>query len=502
MKFPLKLLIVAVLWLVLWSSVKAEVSNDVMAFIQGVQCYRAKDYQQAANFFTDDLEANPNHVDAIRGRANCNYYLGHLAEALTDYQRIQVLQPSSAVAKIMLYIQNSLSLQDTAFKQGVKSYKAGDYQKASKFFTTDLERNPNHISALRDRANCYYYLNRLTDCLADYQKAQSLQSSPAVTQFIQSLRNTLASQGITVASTSASDVVTPSATPSVSSPNNMTPLAASSTSDNTASLVSPEVPSQDYGASSTTSSGEEGKPNSGFGVRAYTQCVLLNLADFITGISTSAANAQQALQTDSTTTFSANYPANGFNVVLEPTYRLDSHFEIGLPLSAFYSNSVSIIEYSQSQGPNDETFAISAFAAGLNARYLLESGDLIFEFAGGPLIEPMSLQYTGVNTQGTVTGSTSAIGFGGQVQAGVDWHIAKGFSIGPLVGYQVVSANSFHGTISGVGGSTTGTWTMVPTSLGEAISFLPDGRTAPTGSRPLVVDLSGFTFGLQAAVDF
>ncbi len=527
MNFCLKLLFMAVLWLAASSS-WADVSNGVMAYIQGVQSYQAKDYQQGAIFFTDDLRQNPNHVEAIRGRANCNYYLGHLAEALKDYQRVQVLQPSPAVAQIILYIQDSISSQDKDFKQGALSYKAGDYLKASKLFTADLARNPNHVSALRNRAHCYYYLNRLSECLADYRKAQALQPSPVITQFVQSIQKTPASQGVTVAAAlstdvpapsatpsdslpnsdtplaevSATDVPTPSATPSVSSPNSSMPLTGASTTDNGA-LPTPAVPSQDNGALSAVPSVERVKPDTVFGLRVYTQCVLLNLADFVTGINTSAAYAQQAHQTDSTTTFSANYPVNGFNVVLEPTYRLDSHWEIGLPLSAFYSNSVSIIQYSQSQGPDDATYAISAFGAGLNLRYFLESGDLTFEFAGGPLIEPMTLQYTGVNTQGTVTGSTSAVGFGGQIQAGVDWHIAKGWSIGPLVGYQVVSASSFHGTVSGIGSSsTTGTWTMVPTSLGEAISLLPDGTTAPSGSRPLTVDLSGFTFGLQAAVDF
>src|SRR5208283_3564595 len=48
----------------------------------------------------------------------------------------------------------------------------------------------------------------------------------------------------------------------------------------------------------------------------------------------------------------------------------------------------------------------------------------------------------------TISGNFAAMGFGGQVQAGLDWDLGDGFALSPSVGFQFASASSFQATVS------------------------------------------------------
>ena len=94
------------------------------------------------------------------------------------------------------------------------------------------------------------------------------------------------------------------------------------------------------------------------------------------------------------------------------------------------------------------------------------------------------------------------MGFGGQLQVGADYHIADGFSLSLFGGFQMATADSFKGKVTSGNASANGQWMMVPLDAGLVLDFIQDGQTAPTGSRPFKMDLSGPFGGLLLSAFF
>ena len=158
---------------------------------------------------------------------------------------------------------------------------------------------------------------------------------------------------------------------------------------------------------------------------------------------------------------------------------------------------------SNSQGPNNASFKPSVFWIGANARYGLEIFCFRAELSAGPLLALMGLRYSSNSALVTALGDFSSLGLGAQAQASVGLKIYNGIVISPTAGYQIVSADGFHGTISGNGiPSVTGRLMMVPGPLGNGLTIVPDNHSAPVGSRPFKLDLSGLHYGAQVSLFF
>ncbi len=343
----------------------------------------------------------------------------------------------------------------SAFDNGVLNYKARNFQAAINFFSSDIAGNPDHAPAYMYRANSYYLLGQYALALQDFQKVQILRPNPQVAAFIARLQQWLSAHGMT--------------------------------------------PSKPVRASTAL---KKEKPGEGISVRVYGNQGWFTPTDFITDMNTNKANTAHYALTDTSATFYSMYPTSDGAAVVEPCYRFDSHFEVGMPIASVASVPVSESQYSNSLGPINTVYNLSAMSLGLNARYILGNGEFAFEFSGGPRFVPITMQYTSTTNSATYTSSATSLGIGLQAQFGIDWQLFTGVVISPLIGYQLVSASGFHSTITGGGLNLTGTWEMVPGSQGTAIGLVQDGTSAPSGSRPLVIDFSGMTFGGQLAIYF
>jgi hypothetical protein len=111
---------------------------------------------------------------------------------------------------------------------------------------------------------------------------------------------------------------------------------------------------------------------------------------------------------------------------------------------------------------------------------------------------PVSMNLTVTNTGANI--NSTAMGFGGQLQLGLDYHLGDSFSVGPFAGFQFVSASGFTGTFQG----TNYELYFITSPQPGQYPLITDGPpgSPPQGTRPLTVDLSGPFAGIQVGAFF
>ena len=482
---------VAVILMQPLSEAKAVTSADY--YKAGVQLYTAKNYPQAIQYFSAALSLDPNNPGALQGRANCYYAQGQYQEALNDYQKVQAASPSPQLTQFIQALQAKVGAvsptggaglpgapSSGSFEQGVALYQQRQYASAIPQFQKAVQENPNDGKA-------YYYLGVTQMMVGDMKNAalnltlsDKKQPNPSVQAYVNQLRSRLTPQDL--------------------------------------EWVDGQVAAALTASGASVSSGGVGKPKS-FGIRLEPALSLLSLDDFTTYAETSKAAAATVQQLyDSTYAYSGEVPSGSINFSFEPVLRVSPNFELGLPIGYMPVGTAKNDIHNSNGVTFTDSLNISTVLVGLNARYLI-GNDSFQPFIGvGPLLAMMNIDYQfdykGVG-QASASGNFTGMGFGVQAQLGVDWHLGDTFVISPFAGYQLASANSFQSTVSGANGSNqTAQLQVVPSVYGNVITPVADGNLilpiyggsastqAPTGSRPLVVDLSGLKAGIQISAFF
>src|SRR5579859_1514317 len=93
---------------------KVQAYTAVDYYNAGLQLYNAQNYAQAAQYFNAAVQMDPTNMAALQGRANCYYTLGHYSEALADYQKIQSVMRSDALAQLIQSIQAKVAAAPAA----------------------------------------------------------------------------------------------------------------------------------------------------------------------------------------------------------------------------------------------------------------------------------------------------------------------------------------------------------------------------------------------------
>jgi outer membrane protein W len=137
---------------------------------------------------------------------------------------------------------------------------------------------------------------------------------------------------------------------------------------------------------------------------------------------------ETAAQNDNTS-FTASVPTGGLEITLEPTYRITSNIEVGLPIS--YD---SVGSYTDNLGAGvTENFTDISF--GFDGRYFIFTGE-IQPFVGLGIAYHMSSESTpGASGSGGSSNSASISGIGEQIQLGADWHLDKMFALSLYGGF-------------------------------------------------------------------
>ena len=462
------------LWALSWACPQAYAftANDYNN--AGLKLYGEKNYSQAVSYFSAALNLEPDNPTALQSRANSYYFLGQTAEALKDYEKILAKNPSNAqVAQFVQTLRDKLSQPTPSpagtpgslslMEHGMALYQQKQYDAAVSVFQEAVQSNPNDAKA-------YYYLGATQVALGSNREAvlnltlsTRKNPNPTLESYVTQLKGGLSNAD--------------------------------------------KIWVEDQLMSGAGNAGPKK-----LGLRLQPALAFLKLNDFLSAADTGKKTAAQNQATNYT--FDSALPDNYVRVGLEPVVALSPSFEIGLPFAIAPLGNIKE-SASDNTGLNQTaTYALSSFSAGLDLRFLVGPGPVKFFIGGGGILSPVSLNFTGNDSPGgasTITtsysGSFSAMAFGAQGQGGVEYRIGDSFGVALFGEYHTAAAEAFKGnlTISPTGSPTTtdpGQWVVYDTPNGPWIQFLKDGSTAPAGSRPLKVDLSGLAAGLQLSVFF
>ena len=113
-------------------------------------------YPEAINDYTEVIYHEPENEDAYYERALCKLMNQDTLGARLDLEQIDRFNPNSAKSRLgMAYV-----------------YKAQQmWREASELYDALIERNPRNASLLRERAEVYYYSNRMGAALDDVNKS-------------------------------------------------------------------------------------------------------------------------------------------------------------------------------------------------------------------------------------------------------------------------------------------------------------------------------------------
>ncbi len=436
----------------------------------GLQLYNSKDYNKSVQYFNAALKMDPNNAAALQGRGNCYYALGQYSNALADYQKVQTLKPSPQLTQFIQKIQAKIGATAPAnapaaspFDQGTAFFQHKQYDAAAPLFEKAVQQNPNDFKA-------YYYLGVTYKMIGDNRNAavalgisNQKHPDPSVAAYVSRVRAKLTPQD--------------------------------------QDWVDAQLASSAHGAVVTLHT----KPpdETDFGIRLQASMVFLNLADFLAQGKAGQAYAIQQQETDPSSTYDATLPTASALIGFEPVLKLDTNFELGFPIATIPAGTFS--EKFQNSSTNfTDSFDITGFSLGINLRYVFSKGAIRPFISAGPVLVPIIINYSSTMSSVPTTGSFSSLGLGGQAQLGVDVHLGENFAFGPYVGYQLASANSFSGTVTNNANSlnTTGELETVPGGTWSQFTVVETGQTAPTGARPVQVDLSGFVAGFQFGAFF
>jgi len=472
----LLILVLAVFYSFFASAAQAYTSTDY--YNAGLQLYNAQNYAQAVQYFSAAIQVDPNNAAALQGRANCYYAQGQYQQALDDYQRVQALSPNPQLASMIQALQAKVGTTSAApppqpgapppqpgtedsFAQGTALFQQRQYAQAIPFFQKAAQDNPQN-------ANAYYYLGACQMQTGDMKDA-------AVALGISNKLNPNASVGNYVAQIK-----------SRLSPDDQQWVDGQITASANASAAGISAPAN---------------PKN-FGIRFEPALVLPGMGDFNAEAKAGQAAAKAEQSLDPNLSYSASVPAGYPNIAFEPVYKVSPQFEVGLPIALGLVGSFTEASGSSSAsgGVTDTiTYNLSAFSIGFEARYIASLGkDMDLFVGGGPMIVPVSMNLTVTNTNANV--NSTAMGFGGQLQVGMDYKLGDSFTVGPFAGYQFVSASGFTGTYQGTNYEL---YFATNPSSGQ-YPLITDGPpgSPPQGTRPLAVDLSGPFFGIGISAFF
>jgi len=126
--------------------------------------------QEAADLFSDVVDADPDHLDAHVGRGRLYLDLGDYSRAMSDFMVAEEIDEESPEPQVAI---------------GDLYFHRKDYRKAIEYFDTALKMAPNHAMAFCRRGISHYYRKNYKDALGDLEKANKLDSDiPNIASFI------------------------------------------------------------------------------------------------------------------------------------------------------------------------------------------------------------------------------------------------------------------------------------------------------------------------------
>jgi len=134
--------------------------------------YLKGDYERAAQYYSADIDKNPNEINNYITRAGCYLAIGQRERALADIDRALKLNPNHILA---LELRGEIHMLNK------------DYDTASTYFMQVQQMNPNWAVTYFDIASLHMERGELQPALENFNKAIALQSRTPLFYIIRSL---------------------------------------------------------------------------------------------------------------------------------------------------------------------------------------------------------------------------------------------------------------------------------------------------------------------------
>ncbi len=241
-----------------------------------------------------------------------------------------------------------------------------------------------------------------------------------------------------------------------------------------------------------------------WGVRLVPEVSFPGFSEFTANHQSQILFAQNAGGTDPAYLYTGTYPDLLLGGSVEPLLRLNSHFEIGLPLGYVSFGSITDRITSNLFGSTTTKFDLGVLLAGLDFRYLTGAAPLQFFLSLGPRMGQTQLNEGIVSVSSTNISYFTSTAWGAEAQFGFDWEYADGFLVSPSLGYRWMETGHLTGTVTYAGQGVLSRLEYNPQSAtGSQIYYaVPDSQPDPPGMTPFDPDLSGPVLSLNISALF
>lgn len=474
---------ITILILVASSTVKvqAQGTSATQYVAAGQQLLTARNYTQAAQYFLAAAKLDPNNGAAYQGLGTCYYMAGRKSDALVYYQKSLTLQPGNTqLAQFVQNLQAQLNsgagapgAMGTAvdpLTQGSSLFQQKQYAAAIPYFQRAAQQNPNDYRAFYYLGYSYYMTNNARMAALYFAVANLKQPNASIQAYADQVKSRLSPDDQQWVSTQLSQYST-----------------------------SPAMASSGAAASNPNNAVQFGFNFSGGGNYIFNNPVQIS----------NGATQAGYVSIGGTT---ANILAG---IGVEPYLQFGKGFE--LDFGATYVPIGSTLSYTwlDVAGPvgatNDGTpiygyldnFDTSMVLASVGFKILLPDNDLEGYIALGGDIGPVSTIFNKMPTDNTgvqlptgtadiSSGSYSSLAVGGYVKLGMDFFLSKTMSLGPFLGFQVLTATNFQ----------KGSNTLLVNGANGDVGIAGSPAFLGVTGTPLTLDYSNINFGLDLKLGF
>ncbi len=460
----------------LFLAVGAQAQTSDTYYQAGLKLYSGQDYAKALLYFSAAIKLDPQNAAAYQGRGNCYYAKADYSDALQDYRQVQQLRPSPQINQFIDRIQTKIGGASSSsdmmagedvssgdylrfFDKGKADFQNRQYSVAAKDFETALQKKHTDYDLFYYMGLTYKFLGDMKNATLALGLANQIKPNRQISSYIKSLRLKLSQDDRDWVDQQLS-----------------------------AAAGGKEIHLHTRPANATD-----------YALRLEGGTTFPNLTDFIAETSNGTT---YTLAQNGTASYNASVPNVAAYIGFEPVVNLEQDIELGFVVGAIPVGTVSE-QYTQGGITTTNSFMITGYVLGLNLRWLIGEGPVKFFIAAGPLLTPISINYSQVVNDVPINGNFSSWGFGGQAQVGVDFHVS-GIAFGPLITFQAISANNFSGDVVDNSNNTDQNGILYTLPNGQWPSIVPvtGGQSAPSGAKPTNVDLSGIVPGIHLSMFF
>jgi tetratricopeptide (TPR) repeat protein len=458
--------------------VQAQGTSATQYVAAGQQLLTAHNYTQAAQYFLAAAKLDPNNGAAYQGLGNCYYMAGRKSDALVYYQKALTLQPGNTqlaqfTQNLQAQLNSGAGTQSTMgmtvdpMTQGSSLFQQKQYAAAIPYFQRAAQQTPNDYRPFYYLGYSYYMTNNGRMAALYFAVANLKQPNASIQAYADQVKARLSSDDQQWVSTQLSQYTNgPAMASSPSNPNNAVQFGFNFSGDGNYIFNNPvQISNGATQAGYVSIGGTTANILAGIGVEPYLQF------------------------------------GKGFELDFGATY-----VPIGSTLAYTWLDTAGPVGATNGGTPiygYQDSFDTSMVLASMGFKILFPDNDLEGYLALGGDIGPVSTTFTKLptdnngillanGTEDQSSGNYSSLAVGGYAKLGINFFLSKTISLGPFLGFQVLTATNFQN----------GSHTLLVNGGNGDVGTAGSPAFANVTGTPLTLDYSNINFGMDLKLGF